>query len=274
MHSSPVWGHDALADNAARVREYVGGALDCAIILGSGLAGAIEPLGSFRRVPYSEFFHRAAATPPPAGHPGEALIGERYNKRIMVLAGRIHLYQGFSALDVTRNVALAARAGARILIVTNAAGALNPEFVPSDLMLISDHLNFTGVNPFVGASANDGFIDMVDAYSANLRTLASAVYGGTAALREGVYAGLLGPSYETPAEARFLRNSGADAAGMSTVLETITARAHSMRVLGISCITNVAGRPSSHAEIVATAQKCTEDLRGLIDGIVRKLPND
>lgn len=273
MHSSPVWGHDALADNAARVREYVGGALDCAIILGSGLAGAIEPLGSFRRVPYSEFFRKAAASTPPAGHPGEALIGERHGKRIMILAGRTHLYQGFSALDVTRNVALVARAGARVVIITNAAGGLNPDFRPGDLMLISDHLNFTGVNPFVGASADDGFIDMVDAYSANLRSLASNRYAGTAPLREGVYAGVLGPSYETPAEARFLRGAGADAAGMSTVLETIAARAHNMEVLGISCIVNVAGKRASHAEVVIAAHTFGDSLRGLIDDVLKTLPN-
>ncbi len=272
MHSSPVWGHDALADNAQRVQEYVGGALDCAIILGSGLAGAVEPAGSFRRVPYSEF-HNMATSRPPAGHAGEALIGTHYDKRIMVLAGRIHLYQGFSALDVTRNVALVARAGARMLIVTNAAGALNEEFGAGDLMLIADHLNFTGVNPFVGASGDDGFVDMGDAYASELRTLARNVYRGTTPLREGIYAGVLGPSYETPAEARFLRRAGADAAGMSTVLETIAARAHNVKVLGISCITNVAGHPSSHAQIVAAAQTCTDNLRGLIDGVVKSLPN-
>ncbi|MDQ6932982.1 MAG: purine-nucleoside phosphorylase [Candidatus Eremiobacteraeota bacterium] len=271
MHSSPVWGHDAIADNAERVREYAGGSLDCAIILGSGLAGALEGIESFRRVPYSEFFHMAA-TRPPAGHAGEALIGERHNKRIMVLAGRIHLYQGFSALDVTRNVALVARAGARTLIATNAAGVLNPDFRLGDLMLISDHLNFTGVNPFVGASHDDGFIDMVDAYSARLRQLSGSVYAGTAPLRQGIYAGVLGPSYETPAEARFLRRAGADAAGMSTVLETITARAHKMSVLGISCLTNVAGHPSSHAEIVAAAQQCTKPLGALIDAVIKHMP--
>lgn len=270
MHSSPVWGHDAIADNAERIREYAGGSLDCAIILGSGLAGALEGVESFRRVPYSEFFHMAA-TRPPAGHAGEALIGQRHNNRIMVLAGRIHLYQGFTALDVTRNVALVARAGARVLIVTNAAGALNPDFDMGDLMLISDHLNFTGVNPFVGASYGDGFIGMVDAYSTDLRQLARSVYTGAAPLREGVYAGVLGPSYETPAEARFLRNAGADAAGMSTVLETITARVHKMRVLGISCLTNVAGHPSSHAEVVDAAQQGAKNLGTLIDSVIKHI---
>ncbi|MDQ6826770.1 MAG: purine-nucleoside phosphorylase [Candidatus Eremiobacteraeota bacterium] len=266
MHSSPVWGHDALTDNAKRVQDYAGGALDYAIILGSGLSAAVEERTTFRRVPYSEFIHMAAA--PLTGHAGEALIGSWHNKRVMAFAGRVHLYQGFSALDVTRSVALAAKAGARALIVTNAAGALNEHYNTGDLMLISDHLNLTGVNPLLIAPPENPFIDMADAYSVELRTLARGVYAGTASLREGVYAGVLGPSYETPAEARFLRNAGADAVGMSTVLETIAARAHNMDVLGISSITNVAGHPQSHAAVIATARESAQSLGGLIDGFL------
>ena len=180
------------------------------------------------------------------GHPGVALIGQMQARRVVAFAGRFHLYQGYTAEDVVVPIEIAAAAGARTIILTNAAGSLNSEYVPGDFMFIADHLNLMGTNPLIGTDRverGEAFVDMVDAYAPLLRERAQSIASGQGLrTHTGTYAGVLGPSFETPAEARMLRSMGADAVGMSTVLETIAARSHGLAVLGISLITNVVRR--------------------------------
>ncbi len=247
------------------------GELDAAIVLGSGLS---ELLGGeewaeralFSRVAYAEIGMPVAQL---AGHAGHALIGRWHGKRVLAFAGRVHGYQGFAARDVTRNVAIAAERGAKTLLLTNAAGALNPQFAAGDLMLIGDHINLTGMNPLVGSGIANPFVNMTDAYSPTLRKLAHSLDPN---LREGVYAGLMGPTYETPAEARYLRAIGADAVGMSTVLETIAARAKGLDVFGVSLITNAVAAPeTSHSEVTDVAKSAAPRLAALLDGLLERL---
>ncbi|HET7813777.1 MAG TPA: purine-nucleoside phosphorylase [Candidatus Baltobacteraceae bacterium] len=239
------------------------GEIDLAIVLGSGLSALFEQRDGFNKVAYGDIGMPVASL---AGHAGHALTGRWNGKRVLVFAGRVHGYQGFDARDVTRNVAIAADRGARTIILTNAAGALNPEFKPGDLMAISDHLNLTGMSPLVGTGTPNPFVNMTHAYSTHLRALAKTIDGD---LREGVYAGLLGPAYETPAEARYLRQIGADAVGMSTVLETIAARARNMDVFGVSMLTNmVADADTSHAEVTDIANAAAPRMWNLLDGLV------
>jgi purine-nucleoside phosphorylase len=251
-------------NDAALVREAAEGAVDVAIVLGSGLA---EALGTgFKRVaiPYEKLESLPFASLP--GHRGEALVGTWRGRRILAYSGRAHLYQGFTAAQVTANVRLAKAAGARILILTNAAGALNPVFDAGDLMLIADHLNLTGHNPLLDTEVEQRFVDMADAYAPHLRAIVRDHATQEHRLREGVYAGLLGPSYETAAEARYLRTIGGDAVGMSTVLETIMARALGLEVLGFSLITNVVGAAeTTHEEVMATARASAPRLADLIE---------
>ena len=247
------------------------GEIDIAVVLGSGLS---ELLGGeefaeraiFNRVGYTDIGMPVAQL---AGHAGHALVGRWHGKRVLAFAGRVHGYQGFEARDVTRNVAIAAEHGAKTLLLTNAAGALNPDFRAGDLMVIADHINLSGMNPLVGAGLSNPFINMTDAYSPALRTLAQSLDTN---LREGVYAGLLGPTYETPAEARYLRMIGADAVGMSTVLETIAARAKRLDVFGVSLITNAVAAPdTSHAEVTDVAKTAAPRLAALLDAMVERI---
>lgn len=247
------------------------GEIDVAVVLGSGLS---ELLGGdeyaeralFNRVPYADIGMPVARL---AGHAGHALVGRWHGKRVLAFAGRVHGYQGFEARDVTRNVAIAAEHGAKTLLLTNAAGALNPEFKPGDLMVIEDHINLSGMNPLVGSGLSNPFFNMTHAYSPELRKLAHSIDEN---LHEGVYAGLLGPTYETPAEARFLRMIGADAVGMSTVLETIAARAKGLDVFGVSLITNAVAAPdTSHAEVTDVARTAAPRLAKLLDSLVERV---
>lgn len=247
------------------------GEVDIAVVLGSGLS---ELLGAqewaervlFNRVPYADIGMPVAQL---AGHSGHALVGRWHGKRVLAFAGRVHGYQGFEARDVTRNIAIAAEHGAKTLLLTNAAGGLNPDLRAGDLMLIADHLNLSGMNPLVGSGLANPFINMTDAYSPALRDLAHSIDSD---LREGVYAGLLGPTYETPAEARYLRTIGADAVGMSTVLETIAARAKGIAVFGVSLITNAVAAPeTSHAEVTDVAKTAAPRLAALLDGMVERI---
>jgi len=228
-----------LKKDIKRLRDFAGGKIDVAIILGSGLSKALDSKVKLSRLSYSKFDEMPRASL--KGHSGEVLAGTWNGKFVAAFAGRVHMYQGFSVQDVTYTVRLAHAVGASTLIVTNAAGALNPAFTQSDLMLITDHLNLSGANPLTGQKSKNPFVDMADAYAPHLRQLAKQAAGGPGTLREGVYASVPGPTYETPAEARFLRILGADAVGMSTVLEVIQARALGMFVLGFSSITNIVG---------------------------------
>lgn len=262
-----VLNEETLAKDASTIEAAAGGPVDIAIVLGSGLSNAMATHATFDSIPYDRLLGMPVA--PLAGHAGEALVGTMHGKRVVAFAGRVHMYQGFSAAQVTVNVRLAHAAGAKTLIVTNAAGALNAAYAAGDLMLIADHINLMGSNPLIGARLDNPFTDMMNAYSPRLRDLAREIAGDDPKIREGVYAGLLGPSYETPAEARYLRGIGADAVGMSTVFETILARTFGMTVLGVSLITNVVGAPeTTHAEVMHEANLAGPRLANIIDGVI------
>lgn len=240
--------------------------VDLAIVLGSGLSELFAERAAFTRVPYEELSLPFSGL---AGHTGQALFGTLHDKRIVVFAGRAHAYQGFNAREVTRNIDIATEAGARIVLLTNAAGALNEKFKPGELMIIADHINLSGLNPIIGSGLADPFINMADAYSPRLRRLATEI---DPQLHEGVYAGMLGPTYETAAEARYLRTIGADAVGMSTVLETIAARARGLEVFGVSLITNVVAAPqTAHADVTTAATRAAPRLSAVLDSLVERL---
>ncbi|HZO93450.1 MAG TPA: purine-nucleoside phosphorylase [Candidatus Baltobacteraceae bacterium] len=258
---------------AEALREHAGGELDCAIVLGSGFGGVLRERIGGVTVPYKKIDGMPATTV--AGHAGEAHVGMLHGRRVVAFSGRFHLYEGRPCDEVVYPVVAAAHAGAKTFVLTNAAGGLNPEYTPGDIMLITDQLNLTGNSPLMGESLLPGadarFTDMLDAYAPHLRELArhmASEYG--IVLHDGVYAGLVGPAYETPAEARYLRTIGADAVGMSTVLETIAARALGRDVVGFSLITNVhlSGAKTSHEEVLATSTRAAENVARLVEGIV------
>jgi purine-nucleoside phosphorylase len=254
---------------AAALREAAGGSIDVAVVLGSGLADAVYE----RIAGVSIAYNKLAGAPESsiAGHRGEAIVGTWGGRRVVAFAGRVHLYQGYTARRVTYFVRLAAAAGAKIVILTNAAGGLNPAFTAGDLMLISDQLNLTG-EASSGIDTSNPFVPMIDAYAPRLRALALRA-APAMLLRQGIYAGVRGPAYETPAEARLIRSMGADAVGMSTVLETIAARALGLEVLGISLITNViaASVDVSHEEVLLAARAGSRQLARLLDGVLAGL---
>ena len=263
--------HDKLlAHDASFLETEAGGKLDIAIVLGTGLSAALTDRFEFDRIPYDQLLGVPVA--PLIGHAGEALIGSWHGKRVVAFAGRVHLYQGFSAQHVASNVRLAHAAGVKTIVLTNAAGALNEAYAPGDLMLISDQINLTGRNPLAGVPSDNPFVDMMDAYSSRLREIFKEGATPDDRLREGVYAGLLGPNYESPAEARYLRTIGADAVGMSTVLETIAARALEMNVLGVSMITNIVGAPETlHTDVSSIAMASAPRLAALLDKFISRL---
>jgi purine-nucleoside phosphorylase len=255
-----------LKDATQRVVRRAGGRIDVGIVLGSGLSEAVSARIEGSEIPYDKLEGAPLSRLP--GHPGVAHVGMWGERRVIAFAGRAHLYQGKTPDEVTYFVRLAANAGARTVILTNAAGGLNPNFVRGDLMLIADHINWTGATA-ISPDDPQPFLNMVDAYSPRLRSLAH-VHAGDRALREGVYAGLRGPAYETLAEAEALRRLGADAVGMSTVLETMAALKMGIEVLGISLISNVIGpaQAPSHEEVLETSRSNAERIASLIEGIL------
>jgi purine-nucleoside phosphorylase len=240
---------------------------DVAIVLGSGWSPAVAALGQpTAALPMAEL---PGFTPPTAaGHTGQALSVDIGAHTVLVLAGRVHAYEGHDLRHVVHPVRTACAAGARVVVLTNAAGAVRADLTVGQPVLISDHLNLTGRSPLVGPQ----FVDMVDAYSPKLRTLARDV---DPTLADGVYAGLPGPHFETPAEIRMLRTLGADLVGMSTVHETIAARAAGAEVLGISLVTNMAagitGEPLSHVEVLATGAASATRMGALLAGVITRL---
>ena len=240
---------------------------DVAVVLGSGWAPAADALGTaVATVPMAEL---PGFTPPSAaGHGGRVLSLRLGGHRVLVFLGRIHAYEGHDLSHVVHPVRTACAAGAATVVLTNAAGGLRPEYSVGQPVLISDHLNLTARSPLVGAQ----FVDLVDAYSPRLRALARAV---DPSLTEGVYAGLPGPHYETPAEIRMLRTLGADLVGMSTVHETIAARAGGAEVLGISMVTNLAagmtGEPLSHAEVLEAGRQSATRMGTLLAEVLGRL---
>jgi purine-nucleoside phosphorylase len=215
--------------------------------------------------------------PPPTakGHVGEALAGTLGGRRIVAFCGRYHLYEGRSAHEVVTPVRLAIAAGAETIVLTNAAGGLNRSYRAGDLMLLRDHLNLTGTNPLASSAGLDGvgerFVDMSAAYAPDLRAAArTAAEANGLRVHDGVYAGLLGPSFETPAEVAHLRLIGADAVGMSTVIETIAARARGARVVAASLITNVHdGAPTTSEEVMIASAHAAGAIAGFIETLVR-----
>ncbi|MFL5561652.1 MAG: purine-nucleoside phosphorylase [Gemmatimonadaceae bacterium] len=257
-------------------RLALGSAPAAAIILGSGLGGLAERIEDARRVPFREVPGFPQATV--HGHAGMLIAGRLEGRPVLAMAGRFHLYEGHSPRLSGYPVRLLHALGARTLFVSNAAGGINRNFAAGDLMVIADHLNLMFRNPLEGPlePGDTRFPDMSDPYDAALRAaLHAAGRKLGVALRDGVYAGLLGPSYETPAEVRMLELMGADAVGMSTVPETIVARAIGMRVAGVSCITNLACGlslvPLSHDEVLETTSRVARDFENLVAAFVGAL---
>jgi purine-nucleoside phosphorylase len=250
------------------------------LILGSGLGGLAESVKQADIIPFQDLPNWPSTTV--EGHAGRLVIGELEGKPVMVMQGRVHFYEGYSIAHVTLPVRVMQRLGVGILIVTNAAGAVNPDYEPGELMLIKDHINLMGMagnNPLMGPNLDvfgPRFPDMSQAYDRDLMEIARKVALETGLLlHEGVYAGLSGPSFETPADLRFLRTVGTDAVGMSTVPEVTVARHGGMRVLGISGISNKANLDgntiTSHQEVLEAGRVLVPKLTGLIQGVLRYL---
>jgi purine-nucleoside phosphorylase len=250
------------------------------LILGSGLGGLADSIKKPDLIPFNDLPHWPHSTVP--GHVGQLVIGELENQAVLVMQGRIHFYEGYSMSQVTLPIRAMQRMGIEILIVTNAAGAINPDYVPGDLMLISDNLNLVGMmgfNPLIGPNLDElgpRFPDMSQAYDRKLSALArQAAKDAGVVLREGVYAGLSGPSFEGPADLRFLRAVGADAVGMSTVPEVIVARHGGTRVLGISGISNKANldgnTSTSHEEVLEAGTLMVPKLEKILRAVLRAI---
>jgi purine-nucleoside phosphorylase len=247
------------------------------LILGSGLGAFAESITERVVIPFNNLPSFPFSTVP--GHSGSLVIGTVEGVPVAALQGRVHLYEGYSAAEVAYPARVLGCLGIRQLIVTNAAGGINPEFQPGDLMLITDHINMTGVNPLVGANIDElgpRFPDMSHAYDPQMRdiTLAFAREIGIT-VRQGVYIGLMGPNYETPAEIRMCRILGADAVGMSTVPEVIVAHHMGIPALGISCITNMAAgilpQKLTHQEVLDTTKRVEDTFSALLTGIIPRL---
>ena len=247
------------------------------LILGSGLGDFADTLADPIRIPFSEI----PGFPQPAvqGHAGALVFGRKSGRFIAVLQGRAHYYEGHSQQEITLPIRVLSAIGVRTLVITNAAGGINKNYNPGDLMLICDHINFSGCNPLIGPNLDQfgpRFPDMTDLYSAELRQdiKEMAAFLGLR-LREGVYLMTSGPSYETPAEIRMFRAMGADAVGMSTVPEAIVAGHCGMGVVGISCITNMAAgvlpRKLDHSEVMETAAKVRHQFQDLLSNMVMYL---
>ncbi|MEY2500467.1 MAG: purine-nucleoside phosphorylase [Verrucomicrobiota bacterium] len=238
---------------------------ETAIVLGSGLNILVAPSESQESVAYSDF----AELPKPSvpGHTGRFVLGNLGGTRTIFAQGRVHLYEGHTAKQITAGIRILAAAGIKRLILTNAAGTANENFGPGSWMMIADHLNLTGTTPLLGSAQ---FLDLTEVYSQKWRTeFRGAANDQSISLHEGVYAGLLGPQYETPAEVRMLRRLGADAVGMSTVLEAIQARAVGLEVAGFSCLTNwaagISGAPLSHTEVLETGKNAAAEFARLLN---------
>ena len=239
-----------------------------AVILGSGLSGVKDFIDG-REIPFNKI--KEFPAPTVAGHSGVLKI----SGKAAICAGRIHYYEGHSIDDVVFPIFLLRRMGVKNLIITNASGGINPSYTPGELVLISDHINLTGVNPLIGKN-NDSFgprfPDMSECYTKSLIDKALKIKPG---MKQGVYAGLKGPSYETPAEVRMLKIIGADLVGMSTVNEVIAASYLGMKVIGISCVTNLAAGISekhlNHAEVVEAGKKAEKELTSLIIKLIEEI---
>jgi purine-nucleoside phosphorylase len=247
------------------------------VVLGSGLGAFADSLKERFETPYSGIPGWPASTA--EGHAGKIVTGKIEDTMVFALAGRAHLYEGYTTEQVVFGIRELARRGVRSVILTNAAGAIDLSYQPGDLVLVSDHINLLGLNPLTGPNDDQlgpRFPDMSDAYSRDYRQIAkSAAAEFGISLKEGVYAAVPGPSYETPAEIRFLRIIGADLVGMSTVPETIAANHLGMKVLGISCVTNMAAgilpQKLDHREVLETGERIRETLIRLLRAVIPRL---
>ncbi len=247
------------------------------VVLGSGLGNVMSSVEVETEIPYAEIPGAKASTV--VGHAGKMVLGRVGSLPVVVLSGRMHFYEGHEMPEVMLLSRIIGRLGIRKLVVTNAAGGVNTSFKAGDLMLISDHINFMGVNPLRGSNIDElgpRFPDMSEAYPESLRTIArEAAAELKIPLKEGVYLALSGPSYETPAEIRAFRTLGADAVGMSTVPEVIAMAHMNIPVLGISCITNMAAgilkQKLGHTEVMETTARVEKQFTSLIVGILKRL---
>ncbi|HEY6290794.1 MAG TPA: purine-nucleoside phosphorylase, partial [Terriglobia bacterium] len=247
------------------------------VILGSGLGEVVARLESPRRIPYGAIPHFSRSTVP--GHAGELLLGAWRGQPVAMLSGRMHLYEGYTPAEVVLPTRALALAGIEFLFVTCAAGGISVRCTPGSLVVLADHLNYQGVNPLAGPEdprLGARFMDMTEAYDRELRSLALAAARNLGLkCSEGVYAALLGPSFETPAEIRALRQLGADAVGMSTVPEVMAARQRGVRVLAVASITNRAAglrsQPLSHHEVLQAGRQGAQNLARLFDEVVARI---
>lgn len=270
-----------LTQNVAETIAYIQSKTDyrpeIAIVLGSGLGQLGEKLEQVCVIPYEELPHWKSSTAP--GHSGRLLFGMLGGKQVVCMQGRLHYYEGYSMEDITYPVRVMAKLGVNNLLLSNAAGGINTEFAPGNLMLITDHINFLGRNPLMGPNEADfgvRFCDMSYAYNPELRCVAlEAAQELGQTLQQGIYVATTGPSYETPAEIRMFRLWGASAVGMSTVPEVIVANHCGIRVLGISCITNMAAgvlnQPLTEEEVLETGARSGAEFQALMTRIVEKL---
>lgn len=265
-----------MENTIAFLRERVTRAPHAILILGSGLGGLADEIQDAVRIPYAEIpgFPMSAV----AGHAGALVAGRMGAVEVVAMQGRFHLYEGWEPAEVARPLRALAALGPEVLLVTNAAGGIRSGMQPGDLMLLSDHLNLMGRNPLAGTEVvgSARFVDMTEPYDAEFRRVAQQVAAEQGiVVSEGVYAAMLGPSYETPAEIRMLGKLGADAVGMSTVPEVLVARALGLRVLGISCITNLAaglgGGLLTHEEVLEVGLRVRDQLAALVRGVLPRI---
>jgi purine-nucleoside phosphorylase len=247
------------------------------LILGSGLGSLADEISNADVIPYTDIPHFAKSGA--VGHANQLVIGELMGQTVLAMKGRFHYYEGFTLGDVTFPIRVMKALGIEKVIITNAAGAVNKDFEPGDLMIINDHINLTGSNPLIGPNNDDlgtRFPDLTQVYCKDLRNLALEVAEEQdISIHQGVYAWMTGPTYETPAEIRMVRTLGGDAVGMSTVPEVIVAAHSNMKVLGISCLTNMAAgileQPLNHDEVIEVASKVREQFIELLKGILEKI---
>jgi purine-nucleoside phosphorylase len=269
--------YDAIIEAAGWIRARGAPRADVAIVLGSGLGDFAARVEQAREIPYRDIPNWPEPRAP--GHAGRLVLGALRGRPVAVLAGRVHYYEGHDLGAVTFGVRVLATLGVRVLILTNAAGGVNLAFGEGGLMVIDDHLNLMGSNPLIGPNderLGPRFPDMTEVYSARLRGVADdAAAAAGLTLLHGVYAAVHGPSYETPAEIRWLRTIGADAVGMSTVPEAIAARHMGLEVLGLSCIANMAAGvhpgPLDHEDVLAAAGRVAHQLAELLEEVIARL---
>jgi purine-nucleoside phosphorylase len=246
------------------------------LVLGSGLGAFAQTLEAASALPYAEIPHFPTSTA--VGHRGELVIGTSHGVPVAVMAGRVHRYEGYSLDQVVFPVRVLGRMGIKVLVLTNAAGSVNVNYKPGELMVVDDHINLMGGNPMIGPNPDTlgpRFFDMSEAYDPRLRDLAEkACWKAGVPARHGVYIALTGPSYETPAEIRMARTFGADAVGMSTVPEVIAARHMGIRVLAISCLTNMAAgvlkKKLDHREVLEVGEKVKSGLMDVLARIIQE----